>query len=72
MNQQQIFWVRKIIFLTMAMIAVLSSFTRVGPALAQSTPANFDAVDKYISTKMKELGIPDAALVIVEGDQMSI
>ena len=70
MNQQQIFWVRKIIFLTMAILAVLSSFARVGPALAQSTPANFDAVDKYISTKMKELGIPGAALVIVEGDQI--
>jgi CubicO group peptidase (beta-lactamase class C family) len=70
MNQQQISWVRKIIFLNMAILAILSSFARVRPALAQSTPANFDAVDKYISTKMKELGIPGAALVIVEGDQI--
>jgi CubicO group peptidase (beta-lactamase class C family) len=70
MNQHQIPWLRNIIFLTMAILAALSSFARVRPAHAQSTPTSFDAVDEYISTKMKELGIPGAALVVVEGDQI--
>src|SRR5688572_17020664 len=70
MNQHQIPWLRNIIFLTLAILVTLSSVTRVRPSLAQSMPANFDAVDEYISTKMKELGIPGAALVIVEGDQI--
>ncbi len=34
-------------------------------SLSHLTPANFDAVDDYISAKMEELGIPGAALVIV-------
>ena len=70
MNPHQIPWLRNIIFLTLAILVALSSVTRVIPVLAQSTPTNFDAVDEYISTKMKELGIPGAALVIVEGDQI--
>jgi CubicO group peptidase (beta-lactamase class C family) len=70
MNPHQIPWLRNIIFLTLATLVALSSVTRVMPVLAQSTPANFEAVDEYISTKMKELGIPGAALVIVEGDQI--
>ena len=70
MNRHQIPWLQNIIFLTLAILVTLSSVISVRPALAQSTPANFDAVDDYISTKMKELGIPGAALVIVEGDQI--
>ncbi|HSL45499.1 MAG TPA: serine hydrolase domain-containing protein [Anaerolineales bacterium] len=61
---------RRIIFLTIAILDILSSVARVRPAYAQSTAANFDAVDEYITTKMKELGVPGAALVIVEGDQI--
>src|SRR5215208_7688185 len=61
---------RRIIFLTIAILDILSSVARVRPAYAQATAANFDAVDEYITTKMKELGIPGAALVIVEGDQI--
>jgi CubicO group peptidase (beta-lactamase class C family) len=70
MNQHATYQLRRIIFLTIAILGILSFVASVRPALAQSTPANFDAVDKYISTKMKELGIPGAALVIVEGDQI--
>ena len=68
MNQHTTFWLRRIFFLTMVLLAVLSS--TVSPAFAQATPENFDAVDKYISDKMKELGIPGAALVIVQDDQI--
>jgi CubicO group peptidase (beta-lactamase class C family) len=70
MNQHETLWLRKTIFLTMAMLVVLSSVARDRPAYAQSTPASYDAIDDYITTKMKELGIPGAALVIVEGDQI--
>jgi hypothetical protein len=51
----------------MAILTVVSSVARVQPAFAQVVPANFDAVDAYISKKMKELSIPGAALVIVQG-----
>lgn len=63
MNQHETAWLRKIIFLSIAILAAVSAVARVKPAFAQIAPANFDAVDDYISTKMKELGIPGAALV---------
>jgi CubicO group peptidase (beta-lactamase class C family) len=69
MNQDKTAWLRKIIFLTLVM-AVIAAMTSVSPAFARVTPDNFDAVDDYISTKMKELGIPGAALVVVQGDQI--
>lgn len=61
---------RNILLLSLVILTVLSFATRVKPALAQVAPANFDAVDDYIRTRMKELGIPGAALVIVQGDQI--
>lgn len=70
MNLHETFWLRKIIFLTMVILTLISSVVRARSAFAQVTPANFDAVDAYISTRMKELGIPGAALVIVQGDQI--
>ena len=70
MNQHETAWLRKIIFLSIAILTVVSSLARVMPAFAQVTPASFDEVDDYISTRMKELGIPGAALVIVQGDQI--
>ena len=65
MNQHGTTWLRKIIFLTVSVLTLVSSVASVGPAGAQATPANFDAVDDYISAKMKELEIPGVALVIV-------
>jgi hypothetical protein len=38
-------------------------------SFAQERVTDFEAVDTYISTRMKELGIPGAALVIIQGDQ---
>jgi CubicO group peptidase (beta-lactamase class C family) len=70
MNQPETAWLRKIIFLIMVILTVASSLARIGPAFAQPTLPNFDAVDDYINTRMKELGIPGAALVIVQGDQI--
>ena len=70
MNQRETAWLRQMIFLTMVVLAVVSSVAGVRPAFAQVASANFDAIDDYISTKMKELAIPGAALVVVQGDQI--
>ena len=70
MYQLKTIRLRKIIFLTMAILTVVPPMIRVKPVFAQNAPANFDAVDEYISAKMKELGIPGAALVIVQGNQI--
>src|SRR5688572_25327363 len=39
-------------------------------SFAQDSLTDFKAVDAYIGTRMKELGIPGAALVIIQGDQI--
>ena len=70
MNQHETAWLRKIIFLTMVILTLVSFMAIVRPAFAQVAPANFDDIDDYISTRMKELGIPGAALVVVQGDQI--
>jgi hypothetical protein len=54
----------------MAILTDVSWMTRVEPATAQIAPVNFNALDDYISTRMKDLGMPGAALVIVQGDQI--
>ena len=70
MNQYETAWLRKIIFISIAILATVSSAARIKPVFAQIASANFDEVDAYISAKMKELGIPGAALVIVQDDQI--
>ena len=40
-------------------------------SFAQDSLTDFEAVDTYISTRMRELGIPGAALVIVQGDHIA-
>ena len=70
MNQRETTWLRKIIFPTIVILNVVSSVARVQPAFAQVAPANFDSVDTDVSAKMEELGIPGAALVIVQDDQI--
>src|SRR5215208_2296705 len=70
MNQHGTAWQRKIIFLSIVILVVVSAITSARPVSAQVTPANFDEIDHYISTRMKELGIPGAALVVVQGDQI--
>ncbi len=70
MNQHETSWLRKTIFLSMAILVFLALVASAKPAFAQDTPSNFDEIDAYISTKMEELRIPGAALVIVQDDQI--
>jgi len=58
----------KIIFLSAALLAFI--VFGIVSCFAQTKLTEFDAVDTYVSRKMKELGIPGAALVIVQGDQI--
>lgn len=70
MNQHETAWLRKTILLSIMVLAIILSVATFKPAFAQVAPANFEEVDAYISAKIKELGIPGAALVIVQGDQI--
>jgi CubicO group peptidase (beta-lactamase class C family) len=62
--------IRKITFLGLVILAFISSGFGVGRSFAKARLTEFEEVDAYVSTKMKELGIPGAALVIVQGDQI--
>lgn len=61
---------RKLLLLSGTILALLVVTLWVRPSSAQDGLTDFDAVDTYISSKMNELGIPGAALVIVQGDQI--
>ena len=50
MKQHETAWLRKTIFLTMAILTPVSSVSRVRPAFAQVTHVNIDAVDNYINS----------------------
>ena len=60
---------RRITFISGMILVLLSMAFGVRQSFAQDSLTDFDSVDTYISTRMKELGIPGAALVIVQGDQ---
>ena len=62
--------IRKITLLSMMCFAFISSGFQVSRSFAETRLTDFDKVDAYINTKMKELGIPGAALVIVQGDRI--
>lgn len=70
MTQRETIWLRKTIFLGMAILAFLTFGLSAKPAIALDTSVNFDDIDEYINASMKEFGIPGAALVIVQGDQI--
>src|SRR5215216_5065679 len=59
---------RKIAFFG-GLILLLMAFG-VRRSYAHDSLTDFESVDTYISTRMKELGIPGAALVIVQGDHI--
>lgn len=62
--------IRKITFVSMAILIFISIGIGVSRSFAKARLSDFEEVDAYISTKMDELGIPGAALVIVQGDQI--
>ena len=62
--------IQKIAFFSMAILVVIYSGFTVNRSFAQARLSDFEKIDAYISTKMEELDIPGAALVIVEGDQI--
>src|SRR5688572_32615204 len=58
----------KIAFFSGMILVLLFVAFGVRRSFAQDSLTDFKAVDTYISTRMKELGIPGAALVIIQGD----
>jgi CubicO group peptidase (beta-lactamase class C family) len=62
--------IRKFTFVSLAILVFISSGLGVSQSFAKAWLTDFGEIDAYISTKMKELGIPGAALVIVQGDQI--
>jgi CubicO group peptidase (beta-lactamase class C family) len=62
---------RRTVFFSGMILALLFGVFGVRRPFAQASLTDFEAVDAYISTKMKELGVPGAALVIVQGDHIA-
>ncbi|HEX9331833.1 MAG TPA: serine hydrolase domain-containing protein [Anaerolineales bacterium] len=61
---------RKPLLLSGMILVLLLVAFGVRRSHAQNSLTDFDSVDTYIRTRMKELGIPGAALVIVQGDHI--
>jgi CubicO group peptidase (beta-lactamase class C family) len=61
---------RKFVFFDIAILVLIFSSFAVSRSFAQARPSDFEEIDAYISTRMEELGIPGAALVIVQGNQI--
>ncbi|HNE03854.1 MAG TPA: serine hydrolase domain-containing protein [Anaerolineales bacterium] len=61
---------RKITYISFTILLLISSVLGVSRSFAKAERTEFEEVDAYIIAKMNELGIPGAALVIVEGDQV--
>ncbi len=62
--------IRKIISVSLTILAFVSANFGVSRSFAKANLTEFDEVDAYVTTKMQELDIPGAALVIVQGDQI--
>ncbi len=62
--------IRKMLFVGMAILILTCARLDVSRSLAKTGTTEFEAIDAYINTMMKELNIPGAALVIVQGDQI--
>lgn len=61
---------RNIALFGLAWVTVLSTNWCVGQPIVAARSPEFEIVDEYVASQMRELGIPGAALVIVEGDQI--
>jgi CubicO group peptidase (beta-lactamase class C family) len=62
--------IRKITFISISIFVFIASSFGVSRSFAKARLTDFEDVDAYVNAKMKELGIPGAALVIVQGDQI--
>src|SRR5687768_830706 len=62
--------IRQMTFISIAILVCISASFGVGRSFAKAHLTEFDEVDSYVRTRMKELGIPGAALVIVQDDQI--
>jgi hypothetical protein len=58
--------IHKITLISIAILVFLSFGLGVSRSFAKAGRTAFEEVDAYISAKMQELGIPGAALVIVQ------
>ena len=61
---------RTVSVFSLALIVLMSSGCGGRPPGVASAPMAFESVDAYITSQMRELGIPGAALVIVQGDRI--
>jgi len=62
--------IRKIANLSFTILVFISSVLGTSRSFAKAERTEFEEIDAYITAKMEELGIPGAALVIVQGDQI--
>ncbi len=62
--------IRKITFISITILAFISSVLGVSRSFAKAELTEFEEVDAYLTAKIEELGIPGAALVVVQGDQI--
>lgn len=62
--------IRKITFISITILVFISSVLGTSRSFAKAKLTEFEEIDVYITAKMEELGIPGAALVIVQGDQI--
>lgn len=62
--------IRKLALSGVLTSALVCSGAVANPSVTQAKRADFDQVDAYIGSRMQELGIPGAALVIVRGDSI--
>ncbi|KAA0271889.1 MAG: class A beta-lactamase-related serine hydrolase [Chloroflexi bacterium] len=62
--------IRKITFISIRILVFISSVLGTSRSFAKAERTEFEAIDAYITAKMEKLGIPGAALVIVQGDQI--
>jgi CubicO group peptidase (beta-lactamase class C family) len=62
--------IREITFISITILVFISSVLGTNRSFAKAERTEFEAIDAYIIAKMEELGIPGAALVIVNGDQI--
>lgn len=62
--------IRNFTLFGLAMIVFVAFGGAARQPVVTSEPMAFESVDAYVTAQMKELGIPGAALVVIQGDQI--